>query len=492
MKNRKKIIIGFSAIVLIVVSAVVYFMIQSGARTRQTSKPEQNDTELQEPEMSAEVAKPLNIVQVLPKQGAENIATDTAVIVTFDRNVSEEEFKFIFIPQTDFYQNISANVLTITPKELLAEGSWYSFRVLTAYTADNEIVYTFKTQGDAEKTLSAEKFELQTLHAQDKEFYLKTMPDTYLNLQTPYENELFSINSIHKRQPNDHYEFTVAYKTQNSGAGKRAVESWLKSLGFNSFQINTLKISYPQVEGASTSDVLAATDGGLSIIENPVQFFHDASCITEFTGAMLGSDSEICSEDNSAGGVSIDINDITPTPDPNQPTLAPGQPTPTPVPYNPKIYSLPGALTDSNLLPVADWETKLKARFPEAKVEYYQKIKAFSDQHGVSPAFLLALWHEETGASQLVVTEAGGAGKGRAKDHIGCHPKVVKQFDESLECFRKILDDPKKMNNNRTFYEFARWWCGPNQEKLCGNNPYFLRNFISIYQKYVPGGVIEL
>lgn len=86
--------------------------------------------------------------------------------------------------------------------------------------------------------------------------------------------------------------------------------------------------------------------------------------------------------------------------------------------------------------------------------------------NGWNPAFLTALWIEESGGTNNI---------GYLK--TGCMASIV----DNLTCF---YNDPtyKDMTD---FETFVRYWCGPNQPVICGNNPRFLGNLRGVYNQLV-------
>lgn len=156
------------------------------------------------------------------------------------------------------------------------------------------------------------------------------------------------------------------------------------------------------------------------------------------------------------------------------------KPTPPSQPINGVGYTI--EIRNTSIRPPSNGKEIVKNTWPHAKIEYYDQIVDKSISRGWNPAFVLALWMEETGASTTTKTKFGGAGKGYSNEHIGCKPSIGQQISTNLECLFNNFGD---LQNNQ-FEEFAKRYCGPNQTIICANNPNFLRNLRAMYDKLVP------
>lgn len=150
-------------------------------------------------------------------------------------------------------------------------------------------------------------------------------------------------------------------------------------------------------------------------------------------------------------------------------------------------YTLP--LKDSSVQPL-DIKAQVQTSFPGAKLEYWDKIVQASIAAGFNPALALALWIEETGASQATLLKNGGSeivtSGSLSKGHLGCAPKEDQTIDESLSCLFKFV-----AANNFTNDQFAQFMAlyssGPPNNPFA-NNPYFPKNLKDWYSKLVPTG----
>ncbi len=150
-------------------------------------------------------------------------------------------------------------------------------------------------------------------------------------------------------------------------------------------------------------------------------------------------------------------------------------------------YTLP--LKDPTITPV-DIRSDIKAAFPGAKLEYWDTIIQQARAAGLNPAVALALWVEETGASQATLIKNGGSEilthGNLSKGHLGCAPGEDQTIDESLTCLINFIN-----RNNFTSDQFAQFMAkyssGPPENPFA-NNPDFPKNFKIWYSKLVPAG----
>jgi hypothetical protein len=100
-----------------------------------------------------------------------------------------------------------------------------------------------------------------------------------------------------------------------------------------------------------------------------------------------------------------------------------------------------------------------------------------SISQGVNPAFVIAIWIEESGASHYpghFSCPAGGVGLSR----------TVNDLVRSLNCFLDLANDYSTNQFAQTLAQF----CGPNQPIVCGENDNFLAALQDWYNIVVPPG----
>lgn len=143
---------------------------------------------------------------------------------------------------------------------------------------------------------------------------------------------------------------------------------------------------------------------------------------------------------------------------------------------------------DSSIRPL-DIKSEVKAAFSGAKLEYWEEpIIRRSVEAGWNPAFVLALWIEETGASHTTLEKNGGSempvSGNLSKGHLGCAPSQDQTINESLDClfkgFSQYQDDQ--------FSNFMAHYSGGSSDAPFSNNPNFPANIKQWYSKLVPTG----
>lgn len=148
-------------------------------------------------------------------------------------------------------------------------------------------------------------------------------------------------------------------------------------------------------------------------------------------------------------------------------------------------YTIP--FRDSSIKPI-DIKDQVKTSFPEAKLDYWDDpIIRKSIDNGWNPAFVLALWIEETGASHTTVLGNGGGGVPNSQGeftlgHLGCAPTENQTIDESLNCLFKNFSS---FTNNQFAQFMARYSGGPANSPF-SNNPNFPGNLKVWYSRLVP------
>ncbi|MBI3290130.1 hypothetical protein HYZ78_01910 [Candidatus Microgenomates bacterium] len=111
--------------------------------------------------------------------------------------------------------------------------------------------------------------------------------------------------------------------------------------------------------------------------------------------------------------------------------------------------------------------------WPNSRIrELWDQIVAQSRAAGVNPAFTITIWIEESGA--------GGV---RANSQFGCFPggNTSQQvpFDQSLSCFLNFTSQEHPNN----FPEWVRYFCGPNANPICSNNPGFINRLRQVWAR---------
>lgn len=150
-------------------------------------------------------------------------------------------------------------------------------------------------------------------------------------------------------------------------------------------------------------------------------------------------------------------------------------------------YTLP--LKNTSVQPV-DIKAQVKTTFPGAKLEYWDKIVQSSVTAGFNPALALALWIEETGASQTTLAKNDGSeipvNGAFTRGHLGCAPTEDQTMDESLSCLFKFM----AANNftNDQFADFMAKYSGGPANAPFSNNPDFPKNIKDWYTRLVPAG----
>lgn len=127
------------------------------------------------------------------------------------------------------------------------------------------------------------------------------------------------------------------------------------------------------------------------------------------------------------------------------------------------------------------------ARWPNAQVQYWDTIVSESQRHGWNPAFVLALWIEETGASHHTKTENGGGGASPLSNgHLGCAPWENQTIDESLSCLFNSFESYNNLEDFMCVYGGDSFQKAPCTFSTA--NPAFPSNIKDWYSRIVPGG----
>lgn len=150
-------------------------------------------------------------------------------------------------------------------------------------------------------------------------------------------------------------------------------------------------------------------------------------------------------------------------------------------------YTLPLKNPAVQLIDIRD---KIKADFPGSKIEYWDTIVQRSKNEGWNPAMVLALWIEETGASQATLIKNGGSeiltNGALSKGHLGCATAEDQTIDESLNCFFNFVA-ANNFADNQFPQLMAKYSGGPPNDPF-SNNPNFLAAYKNWYSQLVPAG----
>lgn len=127
----------------------------------------------------------------------------------------------------------------------------------------------------------------------------------------------------------------------------------------------------------------------------------------------------------------------------------------------------------------------VRASFPETRIEeLWNTVVNKALDAGINPAFALAVWIEESAASDRKIERDNP----RGYSAFGCFPSgetlQVVPFEKSLDCFLNFTAKEKGTD----FVEWVRYFCGPGAVPICSNNPNFLRRIKDYYDKLIPPG----
>lgn len=130
---------------------------------------------------------------------------------------------------------------------------------------------------------------------------------------------------------------------------------------------------------------------------------------------------------------------------------------------------------DSSVIP-QDIKDQILQSWPNAQINNWDFIIEESIKNDWNPAFVLALWIEESGAQ----------GVASYSDALGCAPnQPTTDISISLTCLFSNFDS----YGNDQFIAFLARYSGGPPENPFSNNPNFLTNLRSWYEKLVPDGV---
>lgn len=135
------------------------------------------------------------------------------------------------------------------------------------------------------------------------------------------------------------------------------------------------------------------------------------------------------------------------------------------IPYRDTSISISPAKRESVI-------NEVLSTWPTSRIrELWDRVESEALRARINPAFMLAVWIEESGASN-----------GSAQSDFGCFPngdtsKTV-SFERSLACFVNFTAD-----HPNDFAEWTRYFCGPQVTPICSNNPNFLTNLKIWYDR---------
>lgn len=118
----------------------------------------------------------------------------------------------------------------------------------------------------------------------------------------------------------------------------------------------------------------------------------------------------------------------------------------------------------------------VKQFWPDSPIDQlFDTVVQRALEAGINPAFALAIWIEESGASSP---------RAKAQSAFGCFPggdtNQWVTFDRSLNCFIGFTND-----HPNDFYDWMRFFCGPGTPSVCSNNRYFAGNLKKWYDDVV-------
>lgn len=133
---------------------------------------------------------------------------------------------------------------------------------------------------------------------------------------------------------------------------------------------------------------------------------------------------------------------------------------------------------DNSVTP-QDIKDQILRSWPNAQINNWDFIIEEAIRNGWNPAFVLALWIEESGAQ----------GVASYSDALGCAPnQPTTDISVSLKCLFSNFDS----YTNDQFTAFLARYSGGSAENPFSNNPNFLTNLRSWYEKLVPGGTSNI
>ncbi len=135
------------------------------------------------------------------------------------------------------------------------------------------------------------------------------------------------------------------------------------------------------------------------------------------------------------------------------------------------------------------------SRYPDNNVDKpcpggvtcWDYVIAQSKTHKISPAFAIAIWWEEGGFGGLV-----NGGRSSAQFGCGYYPD---NFIGAFNCFLDFTSETHPYDSvdpMGSFTEWVRYFCGPQADPICSNNPNFISSLEDIYggKDLAPGKIV--
>lgn len=247
MNKKILILIIGSLLVFLAVIVLVIQLMMSGNEQEDQPEIASNTTPTASLELSP-VVSDQQTVAMFPADESINVATDSAVSITFDKPYSMDQLTVEVVPNSEFAYAINGNQLSIEFLESLERSTRYTVTVGTG----SEDTYTllaiqsFVTEGPEPSPI---QYGTRDTIEADQQYILENNPDIFLANLLPYETTMFSlseelaVNSGERAQST----FLVNVKAGSSIASVRpAVQRWLTSQGLSQEQINQLTFEYTE------------------------------------------------------------------------------------------------------------------------------------------------------------------------------------------------------------------------------------------------------
>lgn len=156
--------------------------------------------------------------------------------------------------------------------------------------------------------------------------------------------------------------------------------------------------------------------------------------------------------------------------------IGPGDTAPPPVTGPGLTYTIPYRDTSISISPERREQVMKQVlsnpKWSTSKIrELWDRVESEALRARINPAFMLAIWIEESGGST-----------GSAQSDFGCFPggdtSQTVSFERSLACFVNFTND-----HPNNFEEWTRYFCGDKVVPICSNNPNFLTNLKIWYDR---------
>ena len=184
----------------------------------------------------------IDIVDILPKDGAVDVSPNTKIEITFSRNLKNDEINFSSAPKINGDLVIDKNRLVITSSENLDPGTLYTFSVEFTNQKEKIRLYRFMTEGQSNPFLPSTREE-EVVNDFENEQRIN-YPDLYIANKTPYNSDIFSARSVFDPDSSSGYVLIITSNINNRQQIETAVDIWLQSLNLSREQILELNIRY--------------------------------------------------------------------------------------------------------------------------------------------------------------------------------------------------------------------------------------------------------